>query len=170
MLSATSSNYLPTASLARLQHRSHLLATLREHFVSRGYWECETPILSRDIVVDANLDPFVTQDADGSTFYLQTSPEAGMKRLLAAGATAIFQVSRVMRKGEFGLRHNPEFTMVEWYRVGDSYLDQMSFVEGLVRAIYDAAEVGEASEENRNGRARLLPSRDGDEDPTTPPG
>lgn len=133
-------DYLPTASLKRLQERSQLLACLREHFVAHGYWECETPILSRDIVVDANLDPFVTHDADGSTFYLQTSPEAGMKRLLAAGATAIFQVSRVMRKGEVGQRHNPEFTMVEWYRVGDSYFDQMSFVEGLVRVINAAAQ------------------------------
>lgn len=129
-------DFLPTATLQRLQQRSRLLAELRRFFVEAGYWECETPILSQDIVVDTYLEPFVTQDANGTKYYLQTSPEAGMKRLLAAGATAIFQVSRVMRKGERGQRHNPEFTMVEWYRVGDSHVEQMRFVERLVQAIY----------------------------------
>ena len=129
-------DFLPTATLLRLQQRASLLAELRRVFTDAGFWECETPILSRDVVVDTNLDPFVTSDSDGTSFFLQTSPEAGMKRLLAAGATAIFQVSRVMRKGERGRKHNPEFTMVEWYRVGDSHLDQMRFVEQLVRAIY----------------------------------
>lgn len=132
-------DFLPTATLLRLQQRASLLAELRRVFTDGGYWECETPILSQDIVVDTNLDPFATQDADGTTFYLQTSPEAGMKRLLVAGASAIFQVSRVMRKGERGRKHNPEFTMVEWYRVGDSHLDQMQFVERLVQAIYHRA-------------------------------
>lgn len=129
-------DFLPTATLARLQQRAQLLTALRSFFHQRGYWECETPILSQDIVVDTNLDPFVTTNLNGTTLYLQTSPEAGMKRLLAAGATAIFQVSRVMRKGERGHRHNPEFTMIEWYRVGDTHFDQMQFVEDLVRAIY----------------------------------
>lgn len=127
--------FLPTASLRTLQHRAHLIAALRTFFTDAGYWECETPILSRDIVVDANLDPFTTTDHRGRTMYLQTSPEAGMKRLLAAGATSIFQVSRVMRKGEVGERHNPEFTMVEWYRAGDTHHDQMDFVERLVRHV-----------------------------------
>lgn len=144
------SDFLPTATLQRLQQRSRLLAELRRFFVEAGYWECETPILSQDIVVDTYLDPFVTEDADGTRFYLQTSPEAGMKRLLAAGATTIFQVSRVMRKGERGRRHNPEFTMVEWYRVGDSHLDQMQFVERLVQAIYRCGADCEAQAASNN--------------------
>ncbi len=113
--------------------------SLREFFRENGYWECETPIMSREVVIDANLDPFVTHDVTGDAYYLQTSPEAGMKRLLSAGADAIFQITRAMRRGESGQRHNPEFTMVEWYRVGDDHHAQMDFVEQLVRAIYSEA-------------------------------
>jgi elongation factor P--(R)-beta-lysine ligase len=130
---------LPTASIATLQKRAKLLQRLRCFFSEHGYWECETPVLSYEVVVDANLEPFQTTDHAGRTLYLQTSPEAGMKRLLAAGAEAIFQVSRVMRRGEVGTRHNPEFTMIEWYRVGDSHIEQMEFTEELVRKIYSAA-------------------------------
>ena len=130
--------FLPSANLETLQQRARLLASVRAFFVERGYWECETPILSRDIVVDANLDPFELTDG-GERWFLQTSPEAGMKRLLAAGATAIFQVSRVFRRGESGPRHNPEFTMIEWYRVGDDHFAQMKFTEQLVRAVFETA-------------------------------
>ena len=125
-------------SLETLQHRAALIAATRSFFVEHGYWECETPILSRDVVVDANLDPLTTQ-LDGETFFLQTSPEAGMKRLLVQGAEAIFQITRAFRRGERGTLHNPEFTMLEWYRVGDSHHDQMQFVEQLVRHIYQSA-------------------------------
>ena len=131
-------DFLPSADLKTLQQRARLLAAVRAFFVAHGYWECETPILSRDIVVDANLDPFELTDG-GERWFLQTSPEAGMKRLLAAGATAIFQVSRVFRRGESGPRHNPEFTMIEWYRVGDDHFAQMEFTEQLVRAVFETA-------------------------------
>lgn len=131
--------YFPSAAIETLQLRSRLVASLRDFFRANGFWECETPILSREVVVDANLDPFITHDVWGAPYYLQTSPEAGMKRLLAAGATAIFQISRAMRRGESGRFHNPEFTMVEWYRVGDDHHDQMAFVEQLVRAFYGEA-------------------------------
>lgn len=125
-------------TLETLQHRASLIAATRSFFVEHGYWECETPILSQDVVVDANLDPLTTQ-LDGETFYLQTSPEAGMKRLLVDSAEAIFQITRAFRQGERGPLHNPEFTMLEWYRVGDSYHDQMQFVEQLVRHVYQTA-------------------------------
>lgn len=134
-----SRRFLPTATLETLQLRSRLVASLREFFHANGYWECETPILSREVIIDANLEPFVTHDITGDRYYLQTSPEAGMKRLLSAGATSIFQITRAMRRGESGKHHNPEFTMVEWYRAGDNYHDQMSFVEQLVRAFYEQA-------------------------------
>ena len=94
--------FLSTASLETLKQRSHLIASLREFFRENGYWECETPIMSREVIVDANLDPFVTRDMTGDPYYLQTSPEAGMKRLLSAGADAIFQITRAMRRGESG--------------------------------------------------------------------
>ncbi len=131
-------DFLPSANLETLQQRAKLLSAVRAFFVEHGYWECETPILSRDIVVDANLDPFELTDG-GERWFLQTSPEAGMKRLLAAGATAIFQVSRVFRRGESGPRHNPEFTMIEWYCVGDDHFAQIAFTEQLIRAVFETA-------------------------------
>lgn len=134
-----SRRFLPTAAIETLKLRSQSMAVLREFFTSNGYWECETPILSREVVIDANLDPFITQDVSGDPYYLQTSPEAGMKRLLSAGADAIFQITRAMRRGESGRLHNPEFTMVEWYRTGDDHHDQMAFVEKLVRSFYEQA-------------------------------
>jgi lysyl-tRNA synthetase class 2 len=88
--------------------------------------EVETPILSADTVVDRHLDPFRVQD-----WWLQTSPEFGMKRLLAAGAPAIYQIVRAFRQEEAGPLHNPEFTMVEWYRPGDDMAEGMQFLSDL---------------------------------------
>jgi lysyl-tRNA synthetase class 2 len=130
--------FRPTASIETLRQRAALLAATRAFFVEHGYWECETPLLSHDVVVDANLDPLTSQVGD-ETLFLQTSPEAGMKRLLADGATAIFQITRSFRQGERGPLHNPEFTMLEWYRLGDTHHDQMSLVEQLVQHVYEQA-------------------------------
>lgn len=105
-----------------LKLRAKLLARLRRFFDERGFLEVETPILSADVVVDRHLDPFaveVGQGASQRTMWLQTSPEFAMKRLLAAGGSAIYQVTHVFRQGEQGRLHNPEFTMAEWYRAGD---------------------------------------------------
>ncbi|MEX0718043.1 MAG: EF-P lysine aminoacylase EpmA [Planctomycetaceae bacterium] len=148
-------SWRPTASLAALRMRAELLHAVREFFRSRAYLEVETPVMSRDVVVDAWLEPYSTStrwladerstcdahasDVDGTELFLQTSPEFAMKRLLAAGAEAIFQVSRVMRQGELGRLHNPEFTMLEWYRVGDTHHEQMAFTEELVRHVFDRA-------------------------------
>jgi lysyl-tRNA synthetase class 2 len=129
-----------------LQLRSELLAFTRAFFVSQGFWEVETPILSRDVVVDAYLEPFVTRAQAGSAcarpdradeLFLQTSPEFGMKRLVASGASAIFQITRAFRRGEIGERHNPEFTLVEWYRTGSTYHEQMSLVEEFVSGFFE---------------------------------
>lgn len=124
-----------------LRLRSDLLAFTRDFFRTRGFWEVETPILSRDVVVDAYLEPFVTR-ADTSAecrtpaatneLFLQTSPEFGMKRLVTCGALAIFQITRAFRREEFGPLHNPEFTIVEWYRVNSTYREQIDFVEEYV--------------------------------------
>jgi len=116
----------PTASLEMLKFRAQLTSKIRSFFHERSFLEIETPLLSRDTVVDVHLDPLqVTlpsdprRPADGRPMYLQTSPEFAMKRLLAAGATAIFQICKSFRAAESGSNHNPEFTMVEWYRAGD---------------------------------------------------
>jgi lysyl-tRNA synthetase class 2 len=145
-------DFLPTASLKNLQLRADLLHRLREFFFLRGYLEVETPILSSDTVVDRHLDPFHVEIENSSqpsppaappkgegrsTFYLQTSPEFGMKRLLAAGVKAIYQVSKVFRRDEVGPLHNPEFTMVEWYRVGDGPNEGMQFTSDLCQLLLD---------------------------------
>ena len=118
-----------------------MLQAIREFFRQREYLEVETPCLSRDIVLDAWLEPF-SLDFRGERWFLQTSPESHMKRLLAAGVGSIFQVSRVFRQDERGDRHNSEFTMIEWYGVGSTWLEQLEITEALVRtATCAAAEV-----------------------------
>lgn len=134
----------PTVPVDLLRRRGKLLGVVRDYFESRGYWEVETPLLSRDTVIDVHLEPFgVTGDFGGgigpATYYLQTSPEFCMKRLLAAGADRIFQLTRAFRQGERGRLHNPEFTMLEWYARGDDHFQQMTMVEGLCSALFQSA-------------------------------
>jgi lysyl-tRNA synthetase class 2 len=111
--------------------RAELLRRLREFFHEKQMWEVETPLLSADTVVDRHLDPFcVVPDGDCGVpgpFWLQTS----MKRLLAAGAPSIYQIARVFRREERGPWHNPEFTMVEWYRLGDAMAEGIAFLGEL---------------------------------------
>ncbi|MHB1033585.1 MAG: EF-P lysine aminoacylase EpmA [Pirellulales bacterium] len=140
-----SDNVFPTASWPHLRRRAELLRAVRDWFCARGFLEVETPVLSADIVVDRHLDPLWTILPDdprrpeaGRRLWLQTSPEFAMKRLLAAGAEAIYQVSRVFRGGERGPLHNPEFTMVEWYRRGDTMAEGIALVDELCRAILGA--------------------------------
>jgi lysyl-tRNA synthetase class 2 len=113
----TAADWRPTASLPLLELRARLLARVREYFAEQGVLEVETPVLAAAGVTDVQLASLQTTVA-GRRFFLQTSPEYAMKRLLAAGAPDIYQVSRVFRDDEHGAHHNPEFTLVEWYRRG----------------------------------------------------
>jgi lysyl-tRNA synthetase class 2 len=126
----------PTASLAALKSRAQQLAWVRGFFARRGLLEVETPVLGRFGVTDLNIDSVPvsrTPDASGlPAGWLQTSPEYAMKRLLAAGAGDIYQVARVFRNGERGARHNPEFSLLEWYRTGFDDTDLMAEVADLV--------------------------------------
>ncbi len=110
-----------------------MLKRLRAFFDERGFLEVDTPILSADTVVDRHLDAFSTElpGRPPRRLWLHTSPEFLMKRLLAAGAEAIYQVAHVFRQGEIGPLHNPEFTMVEWYRAGDGPEQGMQLLCGL---------------------------------------
>ncbi len=131
---------LPTAAIGTLRARSQLTQSIRQFFHTQGYWEVETPLLSSDVCVDQWLDPIAVSVGVGVPLrYLQTSPEFAMKRLLVAGAEAIFQFTTAVRGLERGPRHNPEFTMLEWYRVGETDIDQMAFTEALVRQAVLAA-------------------------------
>jgi elongation factor P--(R)-beta-lysine ligase len=111
-------DFRPTANWTNLRLRANLLRKLRDFFHTRGFLEVETPLLSADTVIDRHLDPFSVQLGAEPTCWLQTSPEFAMKRLLGAGAGAIYQVTRAFRRGELGPLHNPEFTIVEWYVPG----------------------------------------------------
>lgn len=136
-------DFRPTTTLDVLRLRAKLLAFTRRFFDEAGYFEVDTPILSHERVIDPNIEPFVVPWSASERLFLQTSPEFAMKRLLASGADAIYQLGKVFRYGELGRLHNPEFTMLEWYRVGDTHHEQMDFVEKFVTAF--ASEVGRQS-------------------------
>jgi lysyl-tRNA synthetase class 2 len=133
----------------RLRRRAELLARLRAFFAERSFLEVETPLLDDEIIPELHIEPFGVGDSprflpkDGGAsqnvkekgtvpfLWLQASPELHMKRLLADGLTAIYQVTRSFRRDERGRLHNPEFTIVEWYRVGDDMEQGMALLDEL---------------------------------------
>jgi elongation factor P--(R)-beta-lysine ligase len=126
-------SWRPTASLAALRRRAAALQATREFFRARTVLEVETPALVNAPVSDVNLGSVKVEVPGGSgAQFLHTSPEYAMKRLLAAGSGDIFQICHVFRGAERGRQHNPEFTMVEWYRLGFSLEQLMREVAELV--------------------------------------
>jgi lysyl-tRNA synthetase class 2 len=122
-------DWRPTAAPGQLQARALLLREIREFFAERKVMEVETPLIS----MSGNTDPEIQsiRTADGG--YLRTSPEFALKRLLASGSGDIYELGRVFRGGEAGRMHNPEFTMLEWYRKGFSHHRLMDEVTDLVK-------------------------------------
>ncbi|HEX5649044.1 MAG TPA: EF-P lysine aminoacylase EpmA [Steroidobacteraceae bacterium] len=131
-------DWRPTSTLETLRLRADLLTRARAYFAATDALEVETPALVRAPVTDVHIDALrVVDDAAAGTTsgFLQTSPEYAMKRLLCAGAPDIYQVCHVFRAAERGRRHNPEFTMIEWYRRGLDHHALMRDVEALVRSV-----------------------------------
>lgn len=131
MMTTTAAGWAPRAALDTLKARADLYRAVRVFFDARQVLEVDTPVLSRHATVDRHIDSFSTADARG---WLQTSPEFAMKRLLCAGSGAIWQMAKVFRAEEAGRFHNPEFTLLEWYRVGFDHHALMNEVEALLRA------------------------------------
>jgi lysyl-tRNA synthetase class 2 len=112
-----------------------MLASARSFFSDRNILEVDCPILSRGAAIDVNIDlvPAIYDKSDRC--YLHSSPEYGMKRLLSEGIGDIYQLSHVFRDGECGARHNPEFTMAEWYRLGFSFEEMISETLDFIRVL-----------------------------------
>ena len=130
-------DWRPTATLQVLKLRARLLECIRAFFSERGVLEVETPILSGAATTDPALTSLVTRYVGplfphGQTLYLHTSPEFPMKRLLAGGSGSIYQIGKVFRDGESGRLHNPEFTLLEWYRTGFDHRRLMTETAELV--------------------------------------
>ncbi|TWU30381.1 EF-P lysine aminoacylase EpmA [Bythopirellula polymerisocia] len=122
--------------IQNLQRRSELLNRLRSFFYDRNFIEVETPLLSSEVIPELHIEPIaVSSDATRRTAFLQASPELHMKRLLAEGMPAIFQVTRSFRADELGRLHNPEFTLVEWYREGDDMQAGMNLLDELCQTL-----------------------------------
>jgi lysyl-tRNA synthetase class 2 len=137
-------DWRPGADLAALQARAELLAAVRAFFADAGVMEVETPVLARAAATDPAIEPLHTRftgpgHGRGLTLYLQTSPEYHMKRLLAAGSGPIYQICRAFRDGEHGARHNPEFSLLEWYRPGFDHQALIEEVAALVRQVLGRA-------------------------------
>ncbi|MCG7220061.1 MULTISPECIES: EF-P lysine aminoacylase EpmA [unclassified Acinetobacter] len=131
-------DFKPTCDIQALKARAKLYRQIRQFFIERDVLEVETPILSQAGVTDVHLASVQAQrhlHGKKQTHYLQTSPEFAMKRLLASGSGAIYQICKVFRDDEHGRKHNSEFTMLEWYRPQFSLKDLMLEVTDLLNVV-----------------------------------
>lgn len=132
-------NWQPVATFSALKLRAEIIQQIRDFFTARAVLEVETPLLSYNTVTDPHVVGipaiFKQNGLDEQTVYLQTSPEYAMKRLLAAGSGSIFQICKAFRQGDLGRVHNPEFTMLEWYRLGFDHHALMNEMDELLQTI-----------------------------------
>jgi lysyl-tRNA synthetase class 2 len=125
----------PSAEIEILRQRAKILSTIRNFFEKRNVMEVETPLLSHYTITDPHI-----QSISAQTFFLQTSPEYAMKRLLSAGIGPIYQICKAFRQDEIGQHHNPEFTMLEWYRPGFDHHNLMDEVTELLKSLWPVVE------------------------------
>lgn len=140
----TNNDWRPSASPQVLRKRADLLQHVRAFFHARDVVEVETPVMSSAGNTDPNIDSVVC-DSSKETHYLHTSPEFGMKRLLAAGSGSIYQVCKVFRDNEHGRYHSPEFTMLEWYRLDFDHHALMDEVETLLKVLLVETHIQDSS-------------------------
>lgn len=141
----TIQNWQPSATIQQLKNRAQLLSVIRQFFQEREVMEVETPAISHATVTDVHLHTFKTHFvgpgySNGQSLFLMTSPEFHMKRLLAAGSGSIYQIGKAFRNEENGRYHNPEFSMLEWYRVGFDHHDLMDEMDELLQRVLDSGK------------------------------
>ncbi|KMT65678.1 elongation factor P--(R)-beta-lysine ligase [Catenovulum maritimum] len=134
------STWQPTASIKTLKQRAAIIQQIRQFFYERKVMEVETPLLASAGVTDLYLENLITEFqgpgfATPKELYLQTSPEFAMKRLLAAGSGCIFQICKAARDDESGRYHNPEFSILEWYRIGFNHFDLIDEIDQLLQLV-----------------------------------
>ena len=127
-------DWRPAASVEVMRQRAAMLARVRACFAAQQVLEVQTPLLSAAAASEPQIESIAAAPLSGAPMYLQTSPEYPLKRLLAAGIGDCYQVCPVFRDGESGRQHNPEFTMIEWYRVGFDVAELQQDVDRLLRA------------------------------------
>lgn len=163
-MSTDRASWRPSASLEALRQRAAALRVVREFFAQRELLEVETPLLCAGNVPDEHVSGLIAA-ADqglGAAVHLQTSPELSMKRLIAAHGVSCFQICKAFRREELGTKHNQEFTVVEWYRVGWSHEQLIEDVTALIAAVF--AELRPSSpppDVERHRYRRLLRQRAG---------
>lgn len=130
----------PSADLSVLKKRADVFKAIRTFFDARDVMEVDTPCLSLASISDPHIEVLTSHtrtQGEDLTYYLQTSPEYAMKRLLCAGSGSIYQLGKVFRAEEVGRRHSIEFTMLEWYRVGFDHWQLMDEIQSLLIILFD---------------------------------
>jgi len=129
-------SWQPTCNVKALEERALLYKRARQFFDSRGVIEVETPLMCTRTITDPYIQAFMVDNK----YYLQTSPEYAMKRLLANGCKSIYQICKAFRHDEAGNMHNPEFTMIEWYRLGFDHIQLMDEMDLLLQVLLDTTQ------------------------------